>query len=121
MAFTSAGAKDTRPITVLSATPVTLTAADSGKVFQVAVADCVVNLPATEDGLDYTFVVTTLSAVTGCSVSPAAADNINGGTDNKDYINTAATDAVGDSIRVRGNGTTGWLTTEMHGVWAAEA
>lgn len=121
MAFTSGGAKDTRPLVAVSATPLTLTAADSGKIFQIKVADCVVNLPATEDGLDYTFVVTTVSATTGCSISPVAADSINEGTDNKDYINTAATDAVGDAIRVRGNGGTGWLTTEMHGIWAAEA
>lgn len=100
---------------------VTLTAADSGKIYRINVADCVVTLPSTAEGLSYTFVVDTVSATTGCSISPAAADNINGGTDDKDLINTAATDVKGDSVTVVGDGSEGWVTTSMHGIWAAEA
>ncbi len=99
----------------------TLTAADSGKIYRINVADAVATLPATEEGLTFTFVVDTVSAGTGCSIDPAAADNINGGTDNKDLINTAATDVKGDSVTVVGDGAEGWLTTAMHGIWAAEA
>ena len=105
----------------ISSTPQTLTAADSGKVYRVNVADCVFNLPATEAGVEFTFVVDTVSATTGCSLSPVAADNINGGTDNQDLINTAATDAKGDSVTLIADGDEGWLTKTMHGVWAAEA
>ena len=99
----------------------TLTSEDHGKVFRVNVADCVFTLPSTEAGLVFHFVVDTLSATTGCSLSPAAADNINGGTDNKDLINTAATDAVGDSVTLVADGSEGWLALGMHGIWAAEA
>lgn len=99
----------------------TLTPADSGNIYRINVADAVATLPATAEGLKYTFVVDTVSATTGCSISPAAADNINGGTDDKDLINTAATDVKGDSVTVVGDGAEGWVTTSMHGIWAAEA
>ncbi len=99
----------------------TLTAEDSGKVYRINVADAVATLPATAEGLIYTFVIDTVSTTTGCSISPAAADNINGGTDNKDLINTAATDVKGDSVTVLGDGDEGWLTIAMHGIWAEEA
>lgn len=105
----------------VTATPHTLTEEDSGKIFRVNVVDCVFNLPATAEGLKYTFVTDTVSATTGCSLSPVAADNINGGTDDKDLINTAATDVKGDNVTLVGDGDEGWLTTGMHGVWAAEA
>jgi len=105
----------------VSSTPLTLTAADSGNVYRINVADCVVNLPATEEGLEFKFVIDTVSATTGCSLSPVAADNINGGTDDKDLINTAATDVKGDNVTLYGDGDEGWLTVGMHGVWAAEA
>ena len=99
----------------------TLTAAESGNIYRVNVADLVVTLPATELGIFYHFVIDTVSTTTGCSLSPVAADNINGGTDNKDLINTAATDVKGDSVTLMGDGSEGWLTLAMHGIWAAEA
>lgn len=105
----------------VTSTPQTLTAADSGTIYRVNVADCVFTLPATAEGLQFTFVVDTVSATTGCSLSPNAADNINGGTDDKDLINTAATDVKGDSVTLVGDGSEGWLSTYMHGIWAAEA
>lgn len=102
----------------------TLTAADSGKVFLAGAVDLVFTLPSTVSGLVYTIVVKTVSASTGCSVSPAAADQIvgNGFTvaDDKDAINTAATDAVGDSITVVGDGSVGWYITNVAGTWARE-
>lgn len=104
-----------------TAATLTLTAAESGNVYRVNVADLVVTLPSTAAGLKYTFVVDTVSATTGCSLSPAAADNINGGTDDKDLINTAATDVQGDSVTLLGDGSEGWLAVAMHGIWAAEA
>lgn len=105
---------------VTSATQ-TLTAEDHGKVFRVNVADAVFTLPSTEAGLVFHFIIDTVSTTTGCSLSPAAADNINGGTDDKDLINTAATDVKGDAVTLIGDGSEGWLTLSMHGIWAAEA
>ncbi len=120
MAFSPGGKLDYRYQNYTTAAT-TLTAADSGTVYRINVADAVVTLPATEVGLVYTFVIDTLSATTGCSLSPVAADSINGGTVNKDLINTAATDVVGDSVTLYGDGDEGWLTIGMHGIWAAEA
>ena len=98
----------------------TLLAAQSGSTFVADAVDLVFTLPSAAAGLAYTIVVGTVSATTGCQVSPAAADSINDGVANKDYINTAATDVIGDSITVVCDGAT-WWTTSMHGIWAAEA
>ena len=103
----------------------TLTEQDSGQVFEIGAADVVATLPALsglQNYVYYTFIVTTLSTTTGFSISPAAADSINNGTDDKDLINTAATDAVGDSVTVYSdsNGVT-WLAVIHAGTFAAEA
>lgn len=104
----------------------TLTAADTGKFFLITAADKVVTLPATALGLKFTFMVTAtgLSASTGFSVSPAAADQIAGNgftaADNKDAINTGATDAAGDKITLVGDGSAGWYISEIIGTWARE-
>lgn len=115
-----AGSKMTQP-TVAKAADFTLTAADSGTVFVITAADKTVTLPATALGLVFTFVVKTLGGSTGFSISPVAADNINAGTDNKDLINSSATDAVGDSVTIVGDGDAGWLTVGKIGTWAAES
>lgn len=99
---------------------------ESGCVYLIDAADVVATLPAIsglEEGVHYTFVVKTLSTVTGFSVSPAAADSINSGTDDKDLINTAATDAVGDCVTVVADTVDGdtWLTMAQVGTWAAES
>lgn len=99
----------------------TVTAADSGTVFVANAADIVFTLPSTAAGLEYTFVCAAVSSGTGLSVSPAAADNINEGTDNKDLINSGATDVLGDSVTVIGDGSLGWYTTSKIGTWAAES
>jgi hypothetical protein len=104
----------------ITATPHTLTAADTAKLFVVEVADCVINLPPTAAGLWYCIMVKTLSTVTGCSISPDNADNINGAADGLNYINTAATDAVGDQVAVVANGTSGWDTQDQIGIWVGE-
>ena len=98
----------------------TVTAEESGAVFIADAVDLKFTLPSAEAGLVYTFVAGVASATTGLQVDPAAADSINDGTANKDYINTPATDAIGDSITVACDGST-WWTIAMHGIWAAEA
>lgn len=110
---------------VTHTTSATLTAEDSGKIHVAGAVDLVFTLPSTAVGLVYKFIVATVSVTTGASISPAAADQLvgNGFTvqDDKDAINTAATDAAGDAITVVGNGTTGWLITDVTGTWAREA
>lgn len=105
-----------------------LTEKDSGKVFLIDAADVVASLPAASEatrGVFYKFFVVTLSTGTGFSVSPAAADQIRGkgitAADDKDIINSAATDAVGDHIEVVCDGSLGWVITNVDGTWAREA
>lgn len=97
-----------------------LTAAQSGTLFYVDAADIVATLPATVAGLVYHFAIRVVSAVTGFSVSPAPADNINAGADDKDIINTQGTDLVTDCLTVVGDGVTGWTVTSKGGIWAME-
>lgn len=99
----------------------TCTEADSGKTFIANAADLVFTLPSTVSGLRYEFICAAVSAGTGLSISPAAADAINEGTDNKDLINSGATDVLGDAVTVVGDGSTGWYTVSKIGTWAAEA
>jgi hypothetical protein len=117
--------RDGGNVELVTATPRVLTEADNGKTFFVDVADCVFTLPATFAGGIFRFIVRTLSTVTGCSISPAAADSINGGgltsVDDKDLINTAATDAEGDSVTLVADGAEGWYIAAITGTWAKEA
>lgn len=110
---------------VTSAVNLTLTQDDSGKIIVITGADKVVTLPATQEGLVYTIVTGATSVTTGLSVSPVAADRIIGlgftAADDKDAINTQATERVGDSITLVGNGSTGWLAIRASGTWAREA
>lgn len=106
----------------------TLSRRDSGKAFTSGAADVVVTLPAVDGslkGVTFTFVTLTLSTVTGFSISPAAADQIKGkgitAADDKDYINTAATDAVGDLVQIVCDGADGWIVVAERGTWAREA
>ena len=103
----------------------TLTAEDNGKTFVSGAADVVVTLPATQAGLLFRFVTSTLSTTTGFSISPDAADKIvaKGITpaDDKDLINTAASDAIGDTVTLVGDGADGWYAVSLLGTWAREA
>lgn len=110
---------------VYVATNQTLTADDSGKTYIGLAADLVFTLPPTAENLRYAFVTKTLSTVTGLSVSPNAADKIMGNgftsADDKDAINTAATDREGDLIEVTGDGVDGWFITRVIGTYARQA
>lgn len=106
----------------------TLTAADNGKFVLAADKDLVISLPAWEPNLTFTVMTYVINAgATGTSVSPVATDKIYAPgsltpTVNKDIINTAATDVLGDYVTVQ-SGTTAntWYVIGMNGVWAAEA
>jgi hypothetical protein len=113
---------------VTDTTARTLVAADSGKLFIAGAVDLVYTLPAATPalkGVKYKFVVSTPSATTGLSLSPDSADKIQGkgitAADDKDLINTAATDAVGDSVELVCDGVDGWWITSMLGTWARQA
>lgn len=116
--------KHTRQIVTKTAS-FTVTEADSGKVFICNAADLVATLPSTAEGLVFTFVTKVASAGVGTSVSPAAADKIMGAgvtaADNKDLINSGASDVVGDSVTIVGDGLDGWFVLSTTGTWAREA
>ncbi len=105
----------------------TLTAADSGKIFLIdGSASVVATLPSTAAGLEYTLIVKQLpGSGAGTAFSPAAADKIIGNgftaTDDKDAINSAASDALGDWITLVGDGVDGWYISSIKGTWAREA
>lgn len=120
------GGKLQLPLTVKTAN-FTLTAAQSGGTYLCDAADIVVTLPATVAGVQYTFIIgpNGLATVTGLSLSPVAADAIHGNgltsVDNKDLINTAATDREGDFVTIVGDGVDGWFIVAINGTWAKEA
>lgn len=103
----------------------TLTIHEANKTVIAAAVDLVITLPPTQKGLEFHFIVDTVSATTGLSISPAAADKFMGHNlteaDDKDLINTAATDALGDSVSIVGDGVDGWHITRIVGTWAREA
>ena len=111
----------------LAAATQTLTAAQSGQRF-VGLVDAVLTLPAAAaatKGVWYELETGAVSAGVGLSISPAAADHIRGAAltavDNKDLINTAATDALADSARIYCDGVDGWVIENLQGIWAKEA
>lgn len=105
----------------------TLKASDSGTLFFVDAADLVIGLPATAKGLEFTFVLRAagLSAGTGLSISPKAADNIYGNgltaVDDKDLILAGASDRAGDMVTVVGDGAAGYTITRVIGTWSKQA
>jgi hypothetical protein len=111
----------------LAATSQTLTIAQSGQKF-VGAVDAVFTLPAASaetKGVFYEFECGALSGGTGLSISPAAADHIRGNgltsVDNKDLINSGASDRLGDYARVYCDGVDGWVIEAIIGTWAKEA
>lgn len=110
----------------LAAATQTLTAAQSGQKF-VGAVDAVFTLPAAAaatKGIWYEFETGALSAGTGLSISPVAADHIRGNgltsVDNKDLINSGASDRLGDMVRLYCDGVDGWVIEEIIGTFAKE-
>jgi hypothetical protein len=111
----------------LAAATQALTAAQSGEKF-VGAVDAVFTLPAAAAGTKgvwFEFETGALSGGTGLSISPAAADHIRGNgltsVDDKDLINSGATDQLGDSVRLYCDGVDGWVIDSIIGTWAKEA
>jgi hypothetical protein len=110
----------------LAAATQTLTAAMCGQKF-VGALDAVFTLPAAAaatKGVWYEFETGVASAGTGISISPNASDNVRGNNlatdDNKDLINSGASDVVGDMVRIYCDGVDGWVIEKIIGTWAKE-
>jgi len=113
----------------------TLDADDSGKVFYVATDELVITLPSTAANLEYTFINSGADGNNIMTISPAAADGINGtitlaaaivelsGTVNKDIINTKASATTGNTVKLKGTGIAGsaaWMVEYSTGIFASE-
>lgn len=100
----------------------TVTVADSGRVYvQLDTNEAVTfQLPATQNGLMYTFFCG--HAGGEINISPNASDKITGkgiaGADNQDIKNTNASNAIGDCVTLMGDGVDGWIIVAMLGTWA---
>lgn len=110
----------------LAAASQTLEASQSGQKF-VGAVDAVFTLPAASadtKGVWYEFECGALSTGTGLSISPNAADSIRGNgltaVDDKDLINSGATDRLGDMVRIYCDGSVGWVIEAIIGTWAKE-
>lgn len=119
-------ARQKAPVITLTANR-TLTPSDSGVTFLIGAANLVISLPATVAGLKFKFrmLAAGLTAGTGLSLSPVAADAIYGdgltSVDNKDLILSGATDRLGDMVEVEGDGGQGYVMDHFIGTWSKEA
>lgn len=121
------GVSGIRRIVNLAAATQILTALQSGQKF-VGAVDAVFTLPAAAAGTKgvwYEFECGSLSTGTGLSISPNASDNVRGNgltaLDDKDLINSGASDRLGDSVRIYCDGVDGWVIETIVGTWAKEA
>ena len=110
----------------------TLGRADSGKIFLIGTDAKTITLPATEKGIEYTFINSGADGAVLISISPNANDAIHGttcagtnvvlgGVDDKDLLNTKATATTGDSCKLVADGVVGWYMVSCTGIWASES
>lgn len=103
----------------------TLNQSESGSVVTLnSATSLTVNLPKASPGLEFTFVSKLApSSGVGYSLSPQSTDKINRttGVTNKDLINTQATAALGDAVKLIAVSSTEWQVLGIVGTWAKEA
>ena len=109
-----------------------ISAGQAGSEINIATDAIVLSLPAITAqniGAEFTFRNTGADAANIITISPDAADSINGavaavssgGTAGKDWINTKATSTKGDWVTLKAVALTEWYITGGDGVWASEA
>lgn len=102
----------------------TIDAQDTGKVIQDATDNAVLTMTAVAGIVGCDVIVQNLAADGGAklSIDPNSNDKVAGpdiaGTDNKDHINTKATQKQGDFVHVIAG--TDWFVVESRGIWATE-
>ena len=118
------------PVETITAS-LSLVAADSGKVFFIATDGLTITLPATVEGLDFTFVNTGADGANIIRLSPNASDGIFGtltlaatvvqmaGTADTDLLLTKGTSLKGDSCQLVGDGVDGYAIVASTGIWAS--
>ncbi len=113
-----------------------ITANQAGSEFNIATDAKVMTLPAIDAnniGMELTFRNTGADGNNTITLSPAAADGINGtianaaadsvasGAANKDLVNTKATANKGDWCTIKAVAAGAWYITGGVGIWASEA
>ena len=113
-----------------------ISANQAGSEFNIATDAKVMTLPAIDAnniGMEFTFRNTGADGNNTITLSPAAADGINGtianaaadsvasGTANKDLVNTKATANKGDWCTIKAVAAGAWYITGGVGIWASEA
>lgn len=103
----------------------TFDAEDCGKLFWCTGDAAALTLPAIATGLSGLAIVSGGAfGSQATTIDPAAADMILGpditGADNKDLINTKATQRRGDYVVLIAGDADGYMVTEMRGIWARE-
>jgi len=113
-----------------------ISANQAGSEFNIATDAKVMTLPAIDAnniGMELTFRNTGADGNNTITLSPAAADGINGtianaaadsvasGTANKDLVNTKATANKGDWCTIKAVAAGAWYITGGVGIWASEA
>lgn len=104
----------------------------AGGEFNVSVDAKVITLPKIETtniGMEFTFRNTGADGNNIITISPNAADAVNGtvaavqagGVVNKDWINTKASATTGDWCTLKAVELTGWYITGGDGVWASQS
>ena len=98
---------------------------DSGKTLTSSLNGIVFTLPSIAIGNTVTFVNMAPDGTGEMSISPAALDGITyvgDSTDDKDLINTKATQKQGDFVTLASlDGVAAWQVVAVRGVWAKEA
>lgn len=109
----------------LSAATLTLDIEDQGKLIVADTDNTVITLPATATPTNCVVMNIGAYGSVKLSLSPQAADKVQGpnlpGTDNKDLINTKATQKRGDFVRIVTGDANGPIVSELRGTWAQEA
>lgn len=111
-----------------TAANVTLAYRDTPVTVICTAADLVITLPKAQHesrGMDVMVQTFSLSVGTGTSISPDADDKIQGtgitAADDKDLINSGASDAIGDTAQLVCDGVDGWRIVNLIGTWARQA
>ena len=97
---------------------------DSGKTFTSETDGTIFTLPSIAIGNTVTFVNMAPDGMNTLTVSPAAADGITyagSSTDNKDIINTKATQIKYDYVKLVGLSADGWLIDDIRGTWVDQS
>lgn len=114
----------------------TLTEDDSGKTYNIATDGKTFTLPkitADNIGMKFRFRNIGADGTVGLTISPDAADGINGSIPNsaadsvasgevgKDLVNTKSTANKGDCVEIEAVALTAWYTNSGVGIWASQS